>query len=238
MAFLGVNIDHVATLRQARRGFEPDALQAAIACETAGAHGITVHLREDARHIQKDDVLILQQRIRTRLNLEMALRKDIADFACELKPRAVCIVPENREEITTEGGLLVAGREKETALVVKRLQDAGIEVSLFIEADPKQIRASKETGASHIEIHTGSYANARTPELTRLELEKIFRGADLALELGLVVNAGHGLNYHNIQPLAKDARFHEFNIGHAIVSRAIFTGLETAVRDMLHLLGY
>lgn len=238
MALLGVNIDHVATLRQARRGFEPDPLQAAMACETAGCHGITVHLREDARHIQKDDVLILQNRIRTRLNLEMALRKDIVDFACELKPRAVCIVPESREEITTEGGLSVAGREKETADAVKRLQAAGIEVSLFIEADPKQIRASRETGATHIEIHTGSYANAKSPKETTLELEKIFRGADLARELGLVVNAGHGLNYHNIQPLAREPRFHEFNIGHAIVSRAVFTGLEAAVRDMLHLLGY
>lgn len=233
---LGVNIDHVATLRQARRTFEPEPLQAALACEQAGADGITVHLREDRRHIQDADVRLLRERIHTRLNLELALRDEILAIACDLKPDSACIVPENRQEVTTEGGLAVAGREKEVGAAVERLRKAGLFVSLFINPDPREIEASAKVGATHIEIHTGHYANLRKPAEIETDLRLLAQSAELGRKLGLVVNAGHGLNYHNVQPLVAMGLFQEFNIGHAIISRAVFTGLDTAVRDMRALL--
>ncbi|MFO1478024.1 MAG: pyridoxine 5'-phosphate synthase [Verrucomicrobiota bacterium] len=242
MLKLGVNIDHVATLREARyrgRGFgEPDPVAAAIACVRAGAHGITVHLREDRRHIQDRDVWKIREVVRTRLNLEMANTPAIVDIALRLKPEIVCLVPERRLEVTTEGGLDVAGAEKALAETVKRLSGNGIEVSLFIAPDPAQIRAAARTGAGFIELHTGAFAESLAVDKPRdrAELDRLAAGAALARELGLKVNAGHGLNYENVTQLFEIAGLVELNIGHSIVSRAVFTGMETAVRDMLQLL--
>jgi pyridoxine 5-phosphate synthase len=242
MLKLGVNIDHVATLREARyRGRdsgEPDPIAAALQCERAGAHGITAHLREDRRHIQDRDVWRLREEVQTRLNLEMANTPEIVDIALRLKPDIVCIVPERREEVTTEGGLDVAAAEAALKETCARFRDAGIEVSLFVAPDADQVAAAARTGADFIELHTGAYAEhfgaaeRRTDELTRL-----VAAARQAHGLGLSVNAGHGLNYHNLPALlTKVPHLVELNIGHTIISRAVTVGLETAVREMLTLM--
>ncbi|MEJ2745753.1 MAG: pyridoxine 5'-phosphate synthase [bacterium] len=236
MIKLGVNIDHVATVRQARRTVEPDPLAAGLLCERAGAHGITVHLREDRRHIQDRDVEILRQKIRTRLNLEMAVAEEIVSIAERVKPDSACLVPEKREEVTTEGGLDVAGNGEKVAAAVKRLQSAGIVVSIFIDPVENQIGAAADVGADFIELHTGCYANARKAEERRAELDTLTAMGELASGKGLRVNAGHGLTYANVRPILGIPHLEELNIGHSIVSRAIFVGLEQAVREMLELL--
>jgi pyridoxine 5-phosphate synthase len=239
---LGVNIDHVATLRQARyagspegENVEPDLIQAASACERAGAHGITVHLRADRRHIQDLDVFRLRESIITKLNLEMGNTPELVEIALKLLPEEVCMVPENRLEITTEGGLDAAGQLPHLEATVARLQSAGIRVSLFIEPALEQIEAAKKLGADIIELHTGSFANA-TAEPRRAELERLRAAADYASDIGLQVNAGHGINYENIGDILTLPHVAELNIGHSIVSRAVFTGLEAAVAEMLALL--
>jgi len=244
MLKLGVNIDHVATLREARyRGMaagEPDPAAAALACEAAGAHGITAHLREDRRHIQDRDVRRLREWIRTRLNLEMANSPAIVEFALDLRPDIVCIVPERRQEVTTEGGLEVAGNLESISLLRRTMNDAGIEVSLFITPDPHQVEAAALTGSQFIELHTGAFAEAFSDEVAReVQLARLVNAARQAHELGLRVNAGHGLNYENLRTLHQVPHLVELNIGHSIVSRAILTGLEPAVRAMLDLMrGY
>ena len=241
MLKLGVNVDHVATLREVRyRGREsgePDPVAAALVCEAAGAHGITAHLREDRRHIQDRDVWKLREVIQTRLNLEMANTPEIVAIALKLKPDIVCLVPERRQEVTTEGGLDVVADEKPLTATRKSLNDAGIEVSLFITPDPKQIEAAARTGTQFVELHTGAFAEhfARTREGGE-ELERLIAGADQARALGLRVNAGHGLNYENLPLLHRVPHLIELNIGHSIVSRALTTGLAAAVKDMLRLL--
>lgn len=236
MIKLGVNIDHVATVRQARRTLEPDPVAAAAFCERAGAHGITVHLREDRRHIQDRDVEILRQKIGTRLNLEMAVAEEIVSFAERIKPDSACLVPEKREEVTTEGGLDVAGNGEKIAAAVERLRSAGIVVSIFIDPIESQIAAAAETGADFIELHTGCYAGARDKKGQRAELDTLTAMGEFASGKGLRVNAGHGLTYENVRPILGIPRLEELNIGHSIISRAIFVGLEQAVRDMLELL--
>ena len=235
MLKLGVNIDHVATLRQARYKAavgvipEPDPVRVATEVELAGAHGITVHLREDRRHIQDRDVRLLRQTIRTRLNLEMADVPAIVAIAEEIRPEEVCLVPEKRTEVTTEGGLNVAG--KSLPRTIARLKKAGIVVSLFVSPDPKQVRASADAGAEFIELHTGAYANGKAGELKRL-----IAAAELAHRLGLRVNAGHGLNYQNTPGIRVVPHLEALNTGHAIISRAVFVGLRQAVREMLALM--
>jgi pyridoxine 5-phosphate synthase len=244
MLKLGVNIDHVATIREARyraRGAgEPDPVAAALACEAAGAHGITAHLREDRRHIQDRDVWKLREVIRTRLNLEMGNTPEIVAIALKLKPEIVCLVPERRQELTTEGGLDVVAEEKALTETTKQFRDAGIEVSLFIGPDPRQIEAAARTGAEFIELHTGQFAeHFHEPGTGDAELERLIAGAKQAHALGLRVNAGHGLNYVNLPALHRVPHLVELNIGHSIVSRAICTGLPQAVTDMLALMkGY
>jgi pyridoxine 5-phosphate synthase len=238
MLKLGVNIDHVATVREARyRGRpcgEPDPVEAARLCEAAGAHGITCHLREDRRHIQDRDVWRLRETVRTRLNLEMANTPEIVDIALRVRPDIVCLVPERREEVTTEGGLDVAGQEAALADTRRRLNDAGIEVSLFIAPDPVQVAAAARVGSQFVELHTGSFAeHYADPAARTREVERLVAAARQAHALGLRVNAGHGLNYENLPALWAVPHLVELNIGHSIVSRAVFTGLERAVRDML-----
>lgn len=235
---LGVNIDHVATLRQARYAegpeafnAEPDLLAAASACERAGAEGITVHLRADRRHIQDRDVIRLRESIITKLNLEMGNTPEIVAVALKVLPEEVCLVPENRKEITTEGGLDAAGQRKFLEPAIKRLQSAGIRVSLFIEPDPAQIDAAGELGAEMVELHTGAFANAEG-DRRRVELARIIAAAGHASALGLQVNAGHGINYTNIHDINSVPHLVELNIGHSIVSRAVFVGLESAVAEM------
>lgn len=235
MIKLGVNIDHVATLRQARRTRYPDPVQAAFEAEQAGADAITLHLREDRRHIQERDVEILRQTITTRLNLEMAVAEDIVSFACRIRPHDCCLVPERREELTTEGGLDVAGQKARIAEVCRRLAEAGIRVSLFVDPDPAQVEAAAEVGAPVIEIHTGRYADAEAGAW-REELARIERAVALGRECGLQVNAGHGLHYHNVQAIAAIPGIAELNIGHAIVARALFVGMREAVREMKRLM--
>jgi pyridoxine 5-phosphate synthase len=234
---LGVNIDHVATVRQARyrgREFgEPDPLQAAIACEKAGAHGITIHLREDRRHIVDRDVWNIRRAVTTRLNLEMANAPEIVQIALKVRPDVVCIVPERREEVTTEGGLDVAGQVAALKETRQRMSDAGIEVSLFIAPDHTQIEASARVGAQFVELHTGAFAEAARDGKHGGELERLEEGAKTAQAAGLKVNAGHGLNYENVRLLDKVPHLVELNIGHSIVSRAVFVGLDRAVREML-----
>jgi pyridoxine 5-phosphate synthase len=248
MLKLGVNIDHVATVREARyrgRGFgEPDPVAAARLCEAAGCHGITAHLREDRRHIQDRDIWQLRETVRTRLNLEMANAPEIVAIALKLKPDIVCIVPERRLEVTTEGGLDVVAAEKALTETRKQMNDAGIEVSLFVAPDEKQIEASARVGSQFIELHTGQFAEhffnseTRDPK-SEVELQRLIAGARQAHSLGLKVNAGHGLNYENLPALRRVPHLVELNIGHSIVSRAVLTGLETAVKDMLRLMrGY
>ena len=263
MLKLGVNIDHVATLREARyhgRGFgEPDPVAAALVCEAAGAHGITAHLREDRRHIQDRDVWALREKIQTRLNLEMANAPEIVAIALKLKPEIVCLVPERRLEVTTEGGLDVIAAEKSLTETRKKMNDAGIEVSLFIAPDERQIEASAHTGSQFIELHTGQFADefyrrsrreeaqtgksevdqSRLTSATtdfEIELQRLISGAQQTHALGLKVNAGHGLNYENLPVLFRVPHLVELNIGHSIVSRAVTVGLETAVEEMLRLM--
>jgi pyridoxine 5-phosphate synthase len=262
MLKLGVNIDHVATLREARyrgRGFgEPDPVEAARICEAAGAHGITAHLREDRRHIQDRDVWKLREIVKTRLNLEMAIVPEIIGIALKLKPDIVCIVPERRQEVTTEGGLDVVAQEKAITDARKKMNDAGIEVSLFITPDEKQIEAAARTGSQFVELHTGAFAEefvlgapasrrrvpqdqssrfaGETPALPGNELQRLISGAKQAHVLGLKVNAGHGLNYANLPALRRVPHLVELNIGHSIISRAVTTGLGKAVKEMLRLM--
>lgn len=229
---LGVNIDHIATLRNARGTQYPDPVQAAFTAEQAGADGITVHLREDRRHITDRDVRILRQTIQTRMNLEMAVTDEMLAIACELQPQFCCLVPEKREEVTTEGGLDVVGQLDKMTLAVERLTQAGIQVSLFIDPDHRQIDAAVAVGAPYIEIHTGAYAEAQGELAVEAELLRIAQAARYAAEKGLKVNAGHGLTYHNVQPIAALPEMHELNIGHAIIGQAVMSGLASAVAEM------
>lgn len=233
---LGVNIDHIATLRQARGTNYPDPVHAAAVAEHAGAEGITVHLREDRRHIIDRDIYLLAKTIKTRMNFEMAVTEEMLDIACDVKPTYVCLVPEKREELTTEGGLDVAGQMDKIRAAVTRLTAHGIKVSLFIDADQTQIDATVAVGAPVIELHTGCYADAETDEAQTLELARITKMATYAHGKGLVVNAGHGLHYHNVKPIAAIPELYELNIGHAIIARAAIDGLDTAVRDMKQLM--
>jgi len=233
---LGVNIDHVATLRQARGTRYPDPVQAALEAEQAGADAITLHLREDRRHIQDQDVEVLRRLIQTRMNLEMAVADDIVAFACRIRPHECCLVPERRQELTTEGGLDVVGGFEKISAACVRLADAGIRVSLFVDAEPDQIEAAARTGAPVIEIHTGRYAETESGAAGRQELVRIEQAVQQGLGLKLQVNAGHGLNYHNVQAVAAIPGISELNIGHAIIARALFTGLPEAVREMKRLM--
>ncbi|PKG57223.1 pyridoxine 5'-phosphate synthase [Shewanella sp. Choline-02u-19] len=233
---LGVNIDHIATLRQARGTNYPDPVHAAAVAEHAGAEGITIHLREDRRHIIDRDVYTLAKTLKTRMNFEMAVTDEMLDIACDIKPAYVCLVPEKREELTTEGGLDVAGQQDKIAAAVARLTQEGIKVSLFIDADTTQIDAAVAVGAPVIEIHTGCYADALTDADTATELSRISEMATYAHGKGLVVNAGHGLHYHNVKPIAAIPELYELNIGHSIIARAAIDGLATAVRDMKQLM--
>lgn len=233
---LGVNIDHIATLRQARGTRYPDPVQAAIDAEEAGADGITLHMREDLRHIQARDVRLIKAILQTRMNLELAVTDSMLDFAEEIMPEHSCLVPEKREELTTEGGLDVITHYKTVEKAVKRLQVIGSEVSLFIDPDIKQIDAAVALGAPAIELHTGCYADAVTEAAFAHELQRIRQAADYAANLGLIVNAGHGLHYHNVKPIARIKSLNELNIGHAIVARALFCGLKNAVKDMRQLM--
>lgn len=233
---LGVNIDHIATLRQARGTRYPDPIQAAIESEQAGADSITLHLREDRRHIQDRDVEMLKDILQTRMNLEMAVTDEMLDIACKLRPADCCLVPERREELTTEGGLEVAGQLDQLRDACARLADAGVRVSLFIDADPLQVEAAKQVGAPCIEIHTGHFADAMTAESKAAEFERIRAAVDQGDAIGLQVNAGHGLHYHNVGAIAALPAIRELNIGHAIVARALFVGLGNAVGEMKRLM--
>ncbi|ORT52135.1 pyridoxine 5'-phosphate synthase [Vibrio sp. qd031] len=230
--FLGVNIDHIATLRNARGTKYPDPVHAAEIAERAGADGITIHLREDRRHILDRDVRILRETIQTRMNLEMAVTDEMVQIALDTQPEFVCLVPEKREELTTEGGLDVAGNLERVKAATKTLSDAGIKVSLFIDPDKAQIDAAKACEAPFIELHTGHYAEATSEEQAQAELKKIAAGASYADDLGIIVNAGHGLTYHNVAPIAALPEIYELNIGHSIMGRAVFDGLSKAVADM------
>ncbi len=229
---LGVNIDHIATIRQARRTVEPDPVAAAVLAELAGADGITAHLREDRRHIQERDVRLLRQTVRTHLNLEMAATDEMVAIALNIKPDYVTLVPEKREEVTTEGGLDIVGQIGRIGEVVDKLQNAGIPVSLFIDAEDAQIEASVKVQAQFIELHTGKYAEARDETSRNQELAMLASGCEQAINAGLRVNAGHGLTYWNVYPIANLPGMEELNIGHTIVSRAALVGMERAVREM------
>jgi pyridoxine 5-phosphate synthase len=235
MARLSVNVDHVATIRQARRAEEPDPVAAALLAELAGADGIIVHLREDRRHIQDRDLRILKQTIKTHLNLEMAAAQEILDIGLEVHPHMATLVPEKRQELTTEGGLHVLGQQAAIAKVVGALHGDGIRVSLFLDPDPEQIRAAHAVKAQVVEIHTGTYADAVTEEARRKEFQRIQEAARLAAELGLEVHAGHGLDYRNTAPLVSIGEIVEFSIGHSIIARAALVGMERAVREMVAL---
>lgn len=229
---LGVNIDHIATLRNARGTSYPDPVHAAAVAEHAGASGITIHLREDRRHIKDRDVYTLAKTLQTRMNLEMAVTEEMIQIATDVKPPFVCLVPEKREELTTEGGLDVKGQFDKVKDACDRLAAIGSKVSLFIDADKSQIQAAADCGAPFIEIHTGHYADAETDEEQAAELVRIAEGVEFAASIGLVVNAGHGLHYHNVKPIAAIKDIYELNIGHAIIARASIDGLDKAVRDM------
>lgn len=233
---LGVNIDHVATLREARKTRYPDPVEAVYAAENGGADGITVHLREDRRHIQERDVELIQAVLLTRLNLEMAVTDHMLHYAERIKPVFCCLVPEKREELTTEGGLDICAQEKKVQDAVLHLKNQNIKVSLFIDPDSHQIEAAHRSGAEFIEIHTGAYADAKTEHEKTIELKRIIHAAQFAKQAGLVVNAGHGLNYQNVQAIAAIPEIHELNIGHGIVARALFIGFEAAVREMKRLM--
>jgi len=233
---LGVNVDHVATIRQARGTPYPDPVQAAFVAEQSGADSITMHFREDRRHIQERDVLLVMESKQTRLNLEMAVTEEMIRFAESLKPEDCCLVPERREELTTEGGLDVVGGADRIADAVERLSRRGTRVSLFIDADEEQIEAAARTGAPVIEIHTGHFADAKSPNESKKELARIIQAVKFGRESGLQVNAGHGLHYHNVQMIAAIPGIVELNIGHAIVARALFSGFAEAVREMKNLM--
>jgi pyridoxine 5-phosphate synthase len=235
---LYVNIDHVATVRQARRTDEPDPVRAAVLAELGGADGITVHLREDRRHIQDRDVRLLMETVRTGVNLELALTEGILDLACELRPMQATLVPERREEITTEGGLSLDGAERRarTERALERLRAAGVRTSLFIAPDLATITASRDLGADAVELHTGEYAHATRGPARAAQLARLQEAAEAGAALGLAVHAGHGLTYENVPPVARILPIEELNIGHSIVSRSIFTGLEAAVREMTRVL--
>jgi pyridoxine 5-phosphate synthase len=228
---LGINIDHVATLRQARRGHYPDPVHAALVAEMAGADSITLHLREDRRHIQVQDVRSVRDLIKTHMNLELAVTDEMLDIARVVRPSDCCFVPERRQEITTEGGLDVMGQVQRIKEATAVLMGQGIRVALFIDPDPAQIEAAAQTGAPVVELHTGAYADSAGPRQAT-ELERLHSGAKLAASFGLVVHAGHGLHYHNVQPVAAIREIGELNIGHSIVARAVFDGLTVAVREM------
>lgn len=232
MPTLGVNIDHVATLRQARQTTEPDPIWAAAAAELGGADQITVHLREDRRHIQDRDLQLLKQTVNVRLNLECACVDEMLAIACELKPHQVCLVPEKRTEVTTEGGLDVLGNQSKVGQAVAQLTEAGIFVSLFIDPADDQIEVSKQLAAGAVELHTGAYAEARYSPAAQTELAKLAAGSKLAQSLGLRVDAGHGLTYKNVTPIVQIPEIEELNIGHSIVSRSVFVGMQQAVREM------
>ncbi|MEM1244638.1 MAG: pyridoxine 5'-phosphate synthase [Pseudomonadota bacterium] len=230
--FLGVNIDHIATLRQQRLTAYPDPVEAALMAERAGADGITAHLREDRRHIQDKDIHRLKQQINTRLNLEFACTEEMLTFLLQVMPEHCCMVPEKREELTTEGGLDVVGNFAKVKAACEKLLDAGIEVSLFIDSDEKQIAAAKQCQAQAIEIHTGRYAEAEDPATQKAELALIQKASDYAAKLGLIVNAGHGLHHDNVHAIAAIPQINELNIGHGLVAQAVFVGLEAAVKQM------
>lgn len=232
MVELGVNIDHVATLRQARRTYEPDPVWAAAEAELGGADGITVHLREDRRHVSDRDVQLLRQTVQCRLNLEMSLVPEIVDIAAKLVPDQATIVPERRQEVTTEGGLDLTREPERVSEVVRRLKAVGVFVSAFIDPDERQIATAQQQGFGAVELHTGEYANARDAERLQTQLDRLTRAGRLARERGLRLHAGHGLNYRNVRPVARIEGMRELNIGHAIVSRAVFVGLREAVRQM------
>ena len=235
MARLGVNLDHIATLRQARGGAEPDPVAAAVLVELAGADGLVVHLREDRRHIQDRDLTRLRDIVQTKLDLEMAAEESIAKIALTVKPHMVTLVPERRQELTTEGGLEIAGQRDRIKQMLDLLHDGGIPVSLFIEPDLNQIKAAHKVGADYVELHTGRYANARRLKEEQAEWEAIAQAAKLAYKLGMGVNAGHGLNYRNVKRLTQIPEIVEYNIGHSIIARAVLVGIERAVREMKQL---
>jgi len=238
VAKLGLNIDHVATVRQARGGVEPDPVTAAALGELAGAEGITIHLREDRRHIQDRDLELLRRTVKTRINLEMAATQEMIRIALRVRPEQVTLVPEKRQELTTEGGLDVILNSKQITDTVKRLRDGGICVSLFVDPSQEQVKAANKSGADYIEIHTGAYAEASGWKNREQELEKIDTAIKLARKVGMGVNAGHGLNYFNIKALAAIGGIEEYNIGHSIISRSLLVGLDRAVRDMVELIKY
>ena len=235
MVELGVNIDHVATIRQARRTYEPDPVWAAALAELGGSDGITLHLREDRRHIQDRDLRVLRETVTVKLNLEMACDEGVLAIACQVKPDQATLVPERREEVTTEGGLDIACQEARVAQVVRRLQDAGIHVSLFLDPDPRQLDAAARVKADAVELHTGQYALAKGKEQDR-ELEGLRSAGEQIRAAGMALHAGHGLTYRNVQPVAAIEGMHELNIGHSIVARAVMVGFEQAVREMKRLL--
>ena len=239
MAKLGVNVDHVATIRQARGIDEPDPVYAAMIAEEAGASCITVHLREDRRHIQDRDLYILKKVVKTKLNLEMGLFEDVINVAMDVLPHNITIVPERRQELTTEGGLDVVKYFDDVKKYVKEFKSKGITVSLFIDPEEDQIKASKETHADFVELHTGRYADAKTEEEQEEELNRLIKASEIVLKVGLGLNAGHGLNYRNVVPVARIKGMNELNIGHSIVARAVFVGFKEAVREMVYLVrGY
>ncbi|MDO6564444.1 pyridoxine 5'-phosphate synthase [Amphritea sp. 1_MG-2023] len=233
---LGVNIDHIATLRQARGTRYPDPVQAAAVAEEAGADGITVHLREDRRHIQDRDIYLLAQTLQTRMNFEMAVTDEMISIAEKVGPGHACLVPEKREELTTEGGLDIVGQQSKIKAACDRLAAAGVEVSLFIDPEPSQIDATLACGAPVIELHTGAYADADNASAQQAELERIRDAAAYAFSKGLIVNAGHGLNYHNVEQIAEIPQINELNIGHGIMARAVFVGLKQAIVEMRQLM--
>jgi pyridoxine 5-phosphate synthase len=236
MAKLGVNIDHVATLREARKIFYPDPVVAAVMCEEAGCDSIVCHLREDRRHIKEEDVMRLRETVSTRFNLEMSMAPDIVSIACSVKPDQATLVPEKRKELTTEGGLDIVKHKRRVSAVIKKLRESGVETSLFIEPSKAQIKASADSGARIIELHTGAYANAKSARAARKELGIVSGAVKYALSLGLEVNAGHGLNYRNSRDVAHIDGINELNIGHSIVSRAVIAGMKQAVYEMLELI--
>ena len=236
MAQLGVNIDHVATVRQARRTYEPDPIWAAALAELGGADGITIHLREDRRHIQDRDLRVLRETVTVKLNLELALADEVLEIACQTKPDQATLVPENRAEVTTEGGLDVLQNRQRLAKAIDQLHGAGIVVSLFLDADPRHIEAGRELGADAVELHTGQYALARPGKAQTAELVKLTNAGRLVIEGGQVLHAGHGLTYRNVQPIAAIPGMGELNIGHSIVARALMVGFQQAVREMKDLI--